>query len=141
MKVQIQALDRSDTAGLSDLLLMMSAGDRKTLHTCLRLSSFSWVGYVGEEIACVWGLVPPSLLSSQAYIWLYTTPVAEEHQFLLVRHSQIVIQTILNEHFPILTGHCLYGADRSIRWLRWLGATFGEPTGKGIPFMIRKKDG
>ena len=138
MRVQIELIDSTNVGLLSGLAL--SSDNEKTLRTCLRLSSLSWVGLVDGRLACVWGLVPPSLLSNQAYIWLNTTEVAEEHQFLLVRHSQIMIRHMLDE-YPSLTGHCLFGAERSIRWLRWLGAVFGEPTGKGIPFVIRRQDG
>ena len=43
------------------------------------------------------------------------------------------------EQFKSIVGVVLMGNKRSIRWLKWLGAEFGEPNGKLIPFTIRKK--
>jgi hypothetical protein len=39
--------------------------------------------------------------------------------------------------FPTITGHVKVGVESSIRWLRWLGAKFGEPEGPYMPFKIR----
>jgi hypothetical protein len=36
-------------------------------------SSDTWAGLVDEEVACVWGLIPPSILGDKAYLWLITT--------------------------------------------------------------------
>lgn len=138
MTVQIRRLDQSDMTWLSRLHAPLIENDEVTLRKCLRISAISWMGLVDEKIGCIWGLVPPSLMSDQAYIWLFTSKIAEEHQFLLVRYSQLMIEDMLKE-FPTIVGHCRVDTPRSIRWLRWLGAKFGEPKGKGIPFVIRKK--
>ena len=134
MKVEINRIEPSDKAWLAQVALE----SERTLLECLRLSAFAWTGSVDGELACVLGMVPPSLMSNQAYIWLHTTEVAERHQFLLVRYSQIMIEK-MHEKFEILVGHCEIKAHRSRRWLRWLGADFGSPNGVGIPFVIRKK--
>jgi hypothetical protein len=109
--------------------------EERTMDYFLMMSTFMWAGYVDNEIACVWGVVPPSLMSNRAYLWLFTTDVIKEHQFLLVRHSQVVIKEILKE-YPVIVGHVLLGASKSMRWLKWLGAEFGYPQGNLIPFRI-----
>lgn len=108
------------------------------LFRCLNISTICWSAQVDGQGACIWGLIPPTLLSDQAYLWLYTTDLAEEHQFLLVRHSQRMIEEMLKE-FPILVGHCHSEDPRAQRWLKWLGAEFDFPQGKLIPFAIRRK--
>lgn len=110
---------------------------RKTMDFCLLMSVEIWAGFINGELACIWGVIPPSLMSNQAYLWLYTTDVIKEHQFTLVRHSQLVIEGLLEEYESIV-GHAIVGSDKSIRWLKWLGAKFGSPQGTGIPFRISR---
>lgn len=118
--------------------LHLSKYDAEIMRTCIALSSDVWTGLVDGEIACIWGVAPPSLLSTRAYLWLYVTELVKEHQFTFVRHSQVEIAKLL-QIYDVITGHCIIGSTSSIRWLKWLGATFGEPDGKLIPFQIRKK--
>ena len=125
-----EALRKSDYAH--------TAGSEDNLREYLRRSTVRMVAYVDEEPACVWGLAPQSLLSNQAYLWLLTTDLAMEHKFLLVRYSQLFVERAL-KHFEALTGHCEAGNMMAKRWVRWLGGEFGEPDGKNVPFVIRRK--
>jgi hypothetical protein len=109
----------------------------KTMNFCLRMSAVIWAGFINDELAGIWGIIPPSFLSSQAYLWLYSTDVMADHEFRLVRHSQVVIEGILEEYQSIV-GHAVMGSDRSIRWLKWLGAKFGSPQGTLVPFRISR---
>jgi hypothetical protein len=117
--------------------LEFSDMEEKTMNFCLSMSAHMWAGFVDDKLACIWGVIPPTLMSDQAYLWLYTTDVIKEHQFLLVRHSQMVIEDILKE-YPSIVGHAMLGSSKSIRWLKWLGAKFGQPQGTGIPFRITR---
>ncbi len=110
------------------------------LQNCLMLSSSIWVGMLDGELVCVWGLAPPTIMSDQAYLWLYTTENLKSHEFLFVRHSQRAVEEML-ESFPRIVGHTVAGAEKTIRWLRWLGAKFSEAEGQLIPFTIRAKHG
>ncbi len=111
---------------------------KEIMERSLSNSSIVWVGSDDGKVLGFWGLIPPSLLSDRAYLWLYTTPNLTEHSFVFVRHSQKVIAEALAE-YPIIVGHGVKGATKSLRWLRWLGAQFGEPQGRLIPFEIRAK--
>lgn len=102
---------------------------------CLLVTEHMWIGYYDQLAVCAWGLVPPTLLSDSAYLWMITLEVPEGAEFLLVRHSQIEIRKML-KMYPLIVGHCEIGAERSIRWLRWLGAKFGEPVKGALPFTI-----
>lgn len=112
---------------------------KNELRCCLRRSSHHWVGSINGEVGCVFGVITESLFSEIAYIWLLTTDVAEQHKFTLVRQSQIWIKTLLKQHHT-LCGHCLLTETQSIRWMKLLGAEFGEYSGNAIPFYIRRKD-
>jgi len=111
--------------------------EEKAMDFCLLMSTQIWGGFVNGEPICIYGVIPPSLMSNQAYLWLYTTGLLKEHQFILVRHSQMVIESVLKE-YPSIVGHAVLGADKSIRWLRWLGAKFGHPQGNALPFRIER---
>lgn len=133
MKVEIVETDRSRVK----LPLSESRVERFLSGRAATL----WEGKIDGKTVCVWGMVPPTLLSDQAYIWLFThDELVREHQFVFVRRSQRMIEQMLEE-YPRIVGHCLVDSQRSIRWLKWLGATFGPPTGMLVPFEIRKKHG
>ena len=116
--------------------------DDKTviLHRCVIASSVLWTGFVDEEPACMWGLVPPTLLSDSAYLWLLITDLVKDHQFAFVRHSQIEIEKML-EVYPLIVGHCDRRNPASVRWLKWLGAVFDTSQGPLMPFSIVRKNG
>ena len=131
--IGIEQVDRVDLHGIP-------GSEAEAMTFCMRISAELWQGTVDGEIACVWGLIPPTLMSNQAYLWLYTNELVLEHQFLFVRYSQRMVEHMLDQYDTIV-GHVRVGSDRSIRWLRWLGAVLGEPTGTKIPFTIRNKNG
>ena len=105
---------------------------------CVNMAAGMWTGYIDGDLVCIWGLIPPSLLSEQAYLWLYTTEELKGHEFLFIRRSQLAVEAML-EQWPTIVGHAVVDNTRAIKWLKWLGATFGEPQGKLIPFIIRRK--
>lgn len=139
MKVNIEQVNDVDVLGLiSQTKYAGVLGADKTLKQCLLLSGISWMGFIDGKVACVWGLVPPTLMSNRAYLWLLTTDLVDEHQFIFVRHSQRFVEEALKE-YDIIVGHCHSKETRSIRWLKWLGAEFSVPEGLRVPFSIRRK--
>lgn len=109
------------------------------LDWCRSMSSEVWAGRIDDELVCVWGLIPPTLISTQAYLWLHATERVEEHKFLFVRQSQRTVEAMLTRYATII-GHCVVGARSSIRWVRWLGGVFGEPSGGYLPFQIERRE-
>lgn len=133
----------ADVSVTRDLILAMNGGtlspqDQESLDVCTAMASNLWVGYIAGRPVCAWGLVPPTLLSDVAYLWLYSTPEVEAHKFTFVRKSQLVVEEML-ELYPVIYGVTKVGEDRSMRWLRWLGAVFSEPARGFYPFTIRKR--
>lgn len=112
--------------------------EQRALDINLAITSKAWVGLYEGEAACAFGLIPPTLLSDQARLWLHTTDVIEGNEFLFVRWSQRVIELLL-EDYPTITGETKTDNPKTIRWLKWLGATFEHPMGAYLPFSIRKK--
>src|SRR5438477_12156295 len=94
------------------------------MRDCLGRSAEVWFGLVDEALVCMWGLIPPTLLSESAWLWLFTTNILPEHKFLFVRHSQLWVSKML-DLYPEITGDMLEGGPK--RWLKWLGAEFESP--------------
>lgn len=124
-------------------LILESKGDiltaemAKTLEEYLTFSQNLYVGSIHGKLCCAWGLIPPSLLSDRAHLWLYSNDAVEDYKFIFVRNSQRAVEAML-ELYPTIFGFCEIDNARSIRWLRWLGAIFGPPLKTFIPFEIRK---
>lgn len=138
------AIELTKGAVVKNLIMTAMKGKLETaqlrsLDQCLMFSSKIWIGKTDGSIACAWGLVPPTILSERAYLWLYTDDaVIKGNEFIFVRNSQRAVEAMLQE-YPYITGQCEIAATQSIRWLRWLGASFGEPAEAYVPFRIRKK--
>jgi hypothetical protein len=111
--------------------------DQETMHRAIMNSTRMWLGEDDGKIIAMWGLIPPTLLSDEAYLWLFTTKHLQSHVFMFIRHSQRAMKEMLRE-YPIIVGHAKLDALRSRQWLRWLGAEFGDPVGNNIiPFTIK----
>ena len=107
---------------------------------CLHRSTEVRVGSVDGVLACVWGIIPPTLLSDGAWLWLLTTDIIAEHKFLFIRNSQRYVEDALGR-YPYLCGDVVLGNEPAKRWLKWLGAEFQRPVLGKIPFVIRAKNG
>lgn len=109
--------------------------DNRKLDACLGPASDIWVGFIDKVPVCAWGLVPPTMLSDRAYLWLYASPLVDDYKFLFVRYSQRVVEG-LRTYYPTIYGVCDVENDRAIRWLKWLGGKFTEPYEGQVPFTI-----
>lgn len=138
MKAAIQRFSGPEAYGLiyPRCLATLSELNQETMQRSMNNSSHVWVGYSATDVLAFWGLIPPTLLSDRAYLWLYTTEHMQGHQFMFIRWSQRAVEEMLHE-YPLIVGHCAVGATKSIRWLRWLHAQFEEPQGQLIPFTIK----
>jgi hypothetical protein len=112
-----------------------------TLKTCLHRSIEVRYGKLADgTVVCVWGLIPPTVLSDSAYLWLITTDLVAENKFIFVRHSQRYIEEAL-AIYPTIVGEVFVDNHPAQRWLRWLGAEFQSPVDGKIPFVIKAKNG
>ena len=108
------------------------------LKRWLRTSDQVWLGMHDDRVACIWGLAPSSAISNRAYLWLLTTDIVDQHKFLFVRHSQMVLDEAL-DIYPQIIGHVEMHNERAKKWLKWLGARFGDPVDDYMPFTIVRR--
>lgn len=142
MTVSIQRAPRADVSSLisSYIAPNLDKVELRRFQQFVLVSQAIWYSKIEGEFIGMWGVVPPTLLSDYAYMWVYTNEKVKDHQFVFIRHSQVAIAKVLEE-WQEVHGHAVVGSLKSIRWLRWLGAEFYEPEGNLIPFVIRRKDG
>lgn len=120
-------------------LATLSVINQETMQRAMANSSRVWLGEDEGRVIAVWGLIPPTLMSDIAYLWLFTTKNLTRHTFIFIRHSQRAVQEML-EDFPVIVGHAELTNRKSIQWLKWLGAEFGDPVSdRAIPFTITAK--
>lgn len=98
----------------------------------LRGSEQIWAGLADGRLVVVWGLLPPTLLSDEAYLWSYATEEVSRCRKTFVKLSRMAVEQMLNE-YPTLWGWC----KGQSRWLQWLGAEFGAQMGEFTLFTIR----
>jgi hypothetical protein len=109
------------------------------LDSFMHRSQHCFVCYIKGEAAAVYGMIAPTLLSERAYIWLLVTNTIDHNKFLFVRHSQLVIERML-ELYDTLEGETHIDDARALRWMKWLGAQYGGAPRGGVllPFTITK---
>jgi hypothetical protein len=140
MSVTIQPLIGRTISDLISLTYgpILQPKEADVLDYCQKMGEIS-MGYVDDELVCCWGLVPPSFLSTQAYLWMWCANDVVSHQFVFIRQSQLQVKKML-ERYETINGHCLVGS-KAKRWLKWLGAEFSYPEDGKISFVIRRANG
>jgi hypothetical protein len=113
---------------------------RRILLHFISSSDIVYIGKFNDKIACVLGLVPPTLLSDSAFLWLFVTSLINEHQFLFIRHSQLLVERLL-KRYPTIIGMTDASNKSAIRWIKWLGGEYTMAPGERmLRFVIRKKN-
>jgi hypothetical protein len=138
VRVVVEPLANSPVSSLLSMFSDISQQQREMFDYCQTLGQV-YTGFVDGEFVCCWGLIPPSFLSNQAYLWMWA-PEPMRHQFTFIRQSQIHIQKML-ERYDTIVGQCVVTNRSAQRWLKWLGAEFEYPHGNLISFTIRKNNG
>lgn len=104
----------------------------------LRVTPEPWIGFADEAFCCAWGLIPPTILSDNAYLWVYTNEALKGNEFYFIRQSQRWLKAML-EIYPSIYGHAHMDAAQSIRWIKLCGGVFEDfPVDELLRFRIRK---
>ena len=103
----------------------------QALEVAFSNAAMAWTGLTDDEPVCMYGLTPTSLLSREAKPWLLTTELILAHQHSFLRRSRESVPAML-ALFPRLADMVDARNTVSIRWLRWMGFTIGEPVPWGV---------
>ena len=96
----------------------------------------AWAGRIDGEIAALFGVARPSLLSDEGRPWLLASPLMERHPVAVLRHSQSYL-VLARGPFTRLWNYVDARNHVSRRWLAWLGFTLEPPApygAAGLPF-------
>jgi hypothetical protein len=115
------------------------ASDHLTPHEAL-LESFnnavlSMTIHNGNPMG-MFGVTPENILGKSALVWLLATDDLENHKYRFLKYSRCFIAMML-DRYPYLHNFVDTRNEKSILWLRMLGATIDEPNPYGaerLPF-------
>jgi hypothetical protein len=117
-------VERVSTFDLRGLLGFDCPEETFKLHAdCLTQSTAVWLGKVDGVDACAIGVIPISIFSERAYLWMIHTKICEQHPLRFIRWSRRVLDDILLL-YPTLIGLCHPDNVYGKRWLEWLGSRF-----------------
>jgi hypothetical protein len=108
----------------------------RVVRSSVSRSLLCWSAFADDELCCIIGVSPLSILTGMGSPWMLGTPVLDRHSRVLVRRTPEYIGRMLNA-FPHLVNFVHAHNHTSVRWLRRLGFTLHEarPYGAlGEPF-------
>ncbi len=104
---------------LMEYHLDLGEAEREVMLQAARVSRPLFAGMYIDSLLCFVGLIPPTLMSDNAYIWCYVTREVAKHRVAFARHAKRLIAE-LRQTYPVIYGHCF--DERSCAWLESLGA-------------------
>lgn len=134
-------------ADLLELAPLLRVGDRceviaagltphKALWRAWRDSTISNVAFVDGDIAAIWGMAGCPL-GNIGRPWLLTSPAIERIPRTFMEISRLEVARMLSM-CPVLIGIVDASYWKAVRFLSFLGYSFGEPVPygpRGVPFL------
>jgi|TARA_R110001592_G_C13064183_1_gene741248 hypothetical protein len=106
-------------------------GIENAVKTSVNLSTYSKTGLVNDELVCMWGVCPISLLSSSGSPWMLGTDLIKKKQRIFLRRSKPWLDDIRKD-YRYLENFVDERNVMSIKWLKWLGFEMDEAEPYGI---------
>ena len=106
-------------------------GVRTAVETSVSLSTYAKTGLVNDELVCMWGVCPISLLSSSGSPWMLGTDLIEKKQRIFLRRSKPWIEDIRKD-YKQLENHVDERNTLSVKWLKWLGFEMNKAAPYGV---------
>lgn len=104
------------------------------LTASMKRSSESFTLVHKEKIVGMLGLVPDSLISERATVWLLTTNEIYSMWIRFLKISKPIIEG-LQAKYPVLYNFVDSRNEQCLRWLRWCGAKVYPPESHGADGM------
>ena len=99
---------------------------RDNLLLCARCSQWARVALFDGVPVAAFGVYPTNPFAKVGCIWMLTTEVTQRHKYYTGKKSRAGIQALLQD-WDILWNYVDAGNVQTIQWLKWMGATVGEP--------------
>ena len=139
-KIEIREVEDGDVAVLvrnmrkhdvQEVNAATRMGVRNAVETSLNLSTYAKTGLVNDELVCMWGVCPISLISSSGSPWMLGTDLIEKKQRIFLRRSKPWLEDIKKD-YKTLENHVDERNTLSVRWLKWLGFEMNEAEPYGV---------
>mgnify|MGYP003625007109 CR=1 FL=1 len=145
LKVEIRKPTQADVDNLIKNMRQADRNELMALHNeigrivqySFERSEHKWSVYANGEFVCMFGVGYAALVSDTGIIWMLGTDLIEQYKGAFIRHSKRYIEAMLTI-YPVLSNYCDVRNKRTIRWLKFMGFTFSEPTPRGVhnlPFV------
>jgi hypothetical protein len=106
-------------------------GLRAAVETSVTMSTYAKTGLVNDELVCMWGVCPISLISSSGSPWMLGTDLIEKRQRIFLRRSKPWLEDIKKD-YKHLENHVDERNILSVKWLKWLGFEMNEAQPYGV---------
>ena len=103
----------------------------ETLCEAIRQSSQSYAVLLDGEVMALWGAEIRSILDDSVFVWMVTTPLAEQHPIPFARRATAIAKRFLAEYGRIEGTVVTYNTV-AIKWVTWLGAELTETETPGV---------
>ena len=139
-KIEIREIEEGDIAVLvrnmrkhdvQEVNAATRMGVRNAVETSVNLSTYAKTGLVNDELVCMWGVCPISLISSSGSPWMLGTDLIEKKQRIFLRRSKPWLEDIKKD-YKTLENHVDERNTLSVRWLKWLGFEMNEAEPYGV---------
>lgn len=113
-------------------IVRLGDAPEKLLVRELSRSFLKFTGLIDGRVAVIVG-VKTSVLSDEAYVWLFGSTLIKERPIVFLRHARRGLK-LITPYFKRITGLCADDHIASMKWLRSLGFEI-EPQGDGVSLI------
>lgn len=124
-------------ADVAEIHAATGAGASKALARSVAMSTHAWASLQDGAVICLAGAGPSCLIGREGVAWLLASPAIETVPYRFFVESRRRLAECLRS-YDVLRNWIDCRNTKTVPWLRWLGATFGEPRPYGhlrLPFM------
>ena len=93
--------------------LNLSADGEALLIDCARESRPLIIGWAGEDFLGFAGLIPPTFLSGEAYLWFHHAPAVLDHPIAVIRAAKAFVAQ-MRQRYPRIISHCVSPSSRRL---------------------------
>ena len=139
-KIEIRDVEEGDIAVLvknmrehdkQEVNAATRMGIRNAVSTSVDMATYSKTGLVNDELVCMWGVCPISLISSRGSPWMLGTDLIKKKQNIFLRRSKPWLEDIKRD-YRHLENYVDARNTLSIKWLKWLGFKMEEAMPYGV---------
>lgn len=103
---------------------------KEALMRSFRVSSDIFTAIIEDEIVCISGAAPYSMLGYAASPWMLTSEHMKKHPRQLLKYTKLVVD-VWRHNYRMLENYVDSDYQQSLRWAKWAGFTIDDPKPRG----------